>query len=437
MDDLPLPLRALGCGRALLQRRHGGLALTAAALFGLTACSSTGRDETHLTGPAPAELAPEASSDVEPLYALHTVVFDPDFNATSYVTLSHTLEVTGSLSGAREFPGWATMAAVGGHLLVADETEPRITRYGIGPDLAWNETGSLSFGNYGVADAGFGRQWLLNEHTAYAELDVTQRVVWDPTDLVIRGVKEDTVLEPLRGKLEIEPGLNRQPRLHRGPVLRPFYYVEKTDWLEYAPTSQIAVYDPETGAERSVVDAPCPGLHVGTQDEAGNTYFGLWDALPKLALFGQGPAPCVARLKLDGTLDEQWAPDLAAWTGGRPVMVFRYVKNGKALANVLHLEELNADFSGPYDPDVGDQLDVGEHYRVWMFDLETQTAQPVTGLPNTSWGFHASDLDGRSFVFLPYEDYGRTRVFEIDMATGSAIERFETTGWVYDWVRLR
>jgi hypothetical protein len=196
-----------------------------------------------------------------------------------------------------------------------------VTRYEIGADRSWTELGSLSFGNDGVVDAGFGRQWLLDEHTAYLEMEKTKRIVWDPTELVIRGVREDSALEPLRGKLEIEPGLNRRPRLHRGSVLRPFYYVEKTDWLEYAPTSQIAVYDPATGEERSMVDAPCPGLYVGTQDEAGNTYFGLWDALPKLALYGQGPAPCVARVSLDGTLDAQWAPDLTAWAGGRYVMV--------------------------------------------------------------------------------------------------------------------
>lgn len=372
------------------------------------------------------------------MYALHTIVFDPDFNATSYVALTDTLDLRSlDLGTAREFPGWATMATIGGRILVADEAEPRITSYAITSDRGWSKLGALSFANYGVGDAGFGRQWLLDEHTAYVELDVTGRVVWDPTELRIREAVTDSSLELTRGKLEIEPGLDRQPRLHRGPVLRPFYYAEKTDWLEYAPDSQIAVYDPEDHSEQSVIDAPCPGLHIGTEDEDGNTYFGLWDALPKLALFGEGPTPCVARVKLDGTLDQQWKPDLTSWTGGRFVMVFRYVKNGKALANVLHHEELNADFSAGYDPAVGDELDSGEHYRVWLFDLENETARPVEGLPNTAWGFHASDIDGRSFVFLPYEDWGRTRVFEVDMQTGVATERFDTLGWVYDWVRVR
>lgn len=385
----------------------------------------------------PAEGAPTRSDSEKPLYALHVLVFDPDFNATSYVLLSDTLDLSEiSLADAREFPGWVTIAALGGRLLVASEGDPRITRYEFDDERNWIEGESLSFANQGVQDAGFGRQWLLDEHTAYTELEVTKRVVWDPTDFVIRGVMEDSSLPLLRDGLEIEAGLNRQVRLHQGPVLRPFYYLEKTDGLVYAPTSQIAVYDPVTHEERAVVDAPCPGLHVGTQDELGNTYFGLWDALPRLALFGEGPEPCVARLKLDGTLDSAWAPDLTSWTGGRFVMVFRYVRRGKALANVLHQEELSLDPAAGYTEDVGAQLDEA-HYRVWSFDLDRQTARPVQGMDHTAFGFHASDLDDRSFVFLPDADYGRTRVYEVDMDTATATQRFETTGWVYEWVRVR
>jgi len=387
-------------------------------------------------GPAPG--APSARDAEKPLYALHVLVFDPDFNATSYVLLSDTLDLSEiSLADAREFPGWVTIAALGGRLLVASEGAPSITRYEFDAERNWIEGESLSFANQGVLDAGFGRQWLLNEHTAYTELEVTKRVVWDPTEFVIRGVMEDSSLPLARNAMELEPGLNRQVRLHQGPVLRPFYYAEKTDWLEYAPTSQIAVYDPTTNEERAVVDAPCPGLHVGTQDELGNTYFGLWDALPKLALYGRGPAPCVSRFKLDGTLDQDWAPDLTSWTGGRFVMVFRYVRHGRALANVLHQEELDIDLSSGYTDAVGAELDEGTHYRVWSFDLQNETARPVEGMGNTGWGFHASDLDDRSFVFLPDADYGRTHVYEVDMDSATATQRFETAGWVYEWVRVR
>jgi hypothetical protein len=82
----------------------------------------------------------------------------------------------------------------------------------------------------------------------------------------------------------------------------------------------------------------------------GNTYFSLWDALPKRALYGQGPAPCVARVTPEGVLDEGWHPNLLEWTGGRHTLVFRYARDGKALGNVLHHEELGVSFEGPTTP---------------------------------------------------------------------------------------
>jgi hypothetical protein len=409
--------------------------------LGLAAIACGGTDTTSVTSDQPTREPDEtvATEDLGPVYALHVIVFDPDFNATSYVLLSDRLDLDAvSLAGAREFPGWATMAAVNGEVLIASEGDPRVTRYTIDAARGWHQREVISFANQGLTDAGFGRQWLLNGRAAYAELEVTQRVVWDPGAFTIQGIEADSRLPLARDDgFEIEPGLNRQPRLRRGPVLRPFYYADKSEWLEYAPNSQIAVYDPETHEERSIIDAPCPGLHVQSQDEEGNTYFSLWDALPKLALYGEGPAPCVARVTPEGSLDEAWHPNLLEWTGGRHTLVFRYVRGGKALGNVLHHEELGASFAGPYDPDVGAEIDVGEHYRVWLFDLEAESAVPVSGMESTAWGFHASDIDRRSFVFLPHDDYGRTSVYEVDLASATATKRFETTGWVYDWVRVR
>ena len=46
----------------------------------------------------------------------------------------------------------------------------------------------------------------------------------------------------------------------------------------------------------SVIEGPCPGLGVPSRDEAGNTYFSAWDYPPFFALYGQGAAPCVARV---------------------------------------------------------------------------------------------------------------------------------------------
>ena len=48
----------------------------------------------------------------------------------------------------------------------------------------------------------------------------------------------------------------------------------------------------------------------------------------------------------------------------------------------------------------------------------------------------AVTLDGRTFVFLPYDEWSRTRIYEID-DEGVATERGDTLGDVFKWVRVR
>jgi len=394
-------------------------------------------DEAIIRTELPSEpvASPDAGED-EPLYALHAIVFDPDYNATSYVLLTHTFDLNAiSLETAREFPGYASIAAVGGKLLVADGETPSITRYAIDDDLRWHEQESLSFAGQGVTAvnaASFERQTFASEHTAYLSFEVTRRVVWDPTRFVIDGVMDDSALSDRDGLL-LDSTLNRQARVSDGPVLKPFYYHD-ADWFSYAPYTSIAVYDRETHREATILEVPCPVLELGNRDEAGNTYLSPWTFGPELALYGQGAPLCVRRITPDGRLDESWSPDLTAWTGGRPVKVLRYLQDGKALGSVLHYEEVTTDFSGGYDEDVAGELE--EHWRLWLFDLENETATEVEGIGAMNSGFHWASFDGHALVFVPYEGWGRTRVYEVD-SEGEATQRFDTLGRVSEWIRVR
>lgn len=197
-------------------------------------------------------------------------------------------------------------------------------------------------------------------------------------------------------------------------------------------------YDPVTHAERGLTTVPCAGLAIATADEAGYTYFSTWDYLPGLALYGEGPAPCVARLTPEGTLDAAWTTDLTHLTGGRYVSNFRHVGGGRAIGNVFHAELTGVDFSAPLNPEVVTNLyQAGPQWRLWLFDLDAQTAQPVEGVDvEISSGAQFAVLDGRTFVFLPYDDYARTKVYEID-AQGAATEHLDVTGDVFKWVRVR
>jgi hypothetical protein len=236
-----------------------------------------------------------------------------------------------------------------------------------------------------------------------------------------------------REGLQLDATFNRQPRIMRGPVLKPFYYRD-ANWFRFGPTTPVAVYDPVTNAEQRIIDVPCPALEVPSQDEEGNTYLSAWTYGATLGLYDQGPDLCVRRIKPDSTLDEAWTPDLTLWTQGRPVKTFRYMRDGLAVATVLHTDELNIDFTQPYDE--VDATEVDQHWRLWLFDLEAQTARPIDNIGSIDSAFLWSVFDGRTFVFVPYSDWSRSKVFELDVE-GNATERFEAIGVVNEWIRIR
>jgi hypothetical protein len=362
------------------------------------------------------------------------MVYQPDDTTLGYVALTDSLDLSGELEldDARELPGYSFISSISGKLLVSSGEAPEIVQYEIGADRSWNELARLSFARLGARSAGFERHWFLNEHVAYLTHEVTSRAVWDPTDMVLLDVKEDTNLAPEADGLVLDAAFNRPPLMFKGPVLKPFYYRDDA-WYLFGPNSAIAVYDPATHEERDILDVPCPALEVMSQDEAGNTYFSPWTYGAALSLFGEGPTPCIRRVKLDGTLDNDWAPDLSEWTGGRPVHVMRYVRNGKALATVLHLDEVEGDFSSGYDEELASELDA--HYRLWELDLEAETARPLEEIGPSGAGFNMTELDGRTFVFVPNESWSATTVFELE-ADGHARERFNVPGVVNNWLRV-
>lgn len=395
-------------------------------------------NDADLSDSDPGDPAPGVVSNDGPVYALMTQVYGVD-DRTVYVSLSNTLDVESvSLSDAREFPGVANLAAVGGRLLISSGIEPVITEYAIGDDLSWTQGRSVSFVQYPLGDnANFYYQFILDDNTAYLPFDAFKRIIWDPTAMEIRGVMDDTALTPEQGGLLLEAGGNRNSVEYDGAVLQAFFYHDE-DWFRFGGESLVALYDPVTHREREVMSLPCPGASIATVDEDGYTYFGPWSFLGTLALYGEGPAPCVARLTPDLTLDAAWTTDLTDLTEGRYINNFRYIGNGKALANVLHHELIDADFSAPYDADVAAQIgSSGPHWRLWLFDVRQGTAAPVEGIDvDIASGAQFAVLDGRTFVFLPFDDWGKTMVYELD-ADARATRRFEVLGDVFKWIRVR
>lgn len=381
----------------------------------------------------------DAGEESDPLYAMMVQVYDTE-DRTVYVYLSDTLDVGPEvdLKQAREFPGVANFAPVGGRLLISSGIEPTITAYEIDEKLKWNEVSSISFANYPFEDnANFYYQYILNDQTAYMPWDVTKRLVWNPEKMVIEEMLEDSKIPLTQGKLQARVGGNRNAIRYDGPVQQAFFYTDE-DWVETGPESIVAIYDDKTHKEKTLIEIPCPGLSMASQDEEGYTYYGTWGFSVK-AVYGDGPKPCIARLKPDLTLDEGWTTDLLDLTDGRYHNNFRYIGKGKAIANVFHHELLEgADWDGPFDQDIEDKAsESGPHWKLWLFDLDKKSGKPIEGIDvEVASGAQFAVLDGRTFIFAPYDDWGRSKVYELGQ-DGKAREHADTVGDIFKWVKVR
>lgn len=381
-----------------------------------------------------------ASSYAEPLYALTTLVWG-DQETIGYVKLTNTLDPGDvSLSDAREFVGYATIAVADGQLLVATDQDATIQRFAIDDAFQWRDADALSLSRQGVTDAGFFSQYILRDQMAYAKISASERALWEPVEFGVDGPRVDPWLALEQDGLRLFANYNRTYFSFDEVVRRPFSYHDE-DWFLWSDDSYIVSYDPKTHDEESVLEVPCPGLDAITKDEDGNLYYSNWEYAALHALVGTGAAPCVARLTPQGELDADFQPDLRSWTDGRPFMNFQYLRGGKAIAAVLHDELFGDDFD--FAAELSDQAAFWEayglNYRLWMFDLNAETAEPVRGLPDGDIppSYTLNQIDGRAFLMLEATDFSKTTVYEIGL-DGEATEQFEVRGGSsYQWIRVR
>lgn len=254
----------------------------------------------------------------------------------------------------------------------------------------------------------------------------------------IERVLDDSALPSSdEGVLKLVPGGNRARAIFEdGDYMHAFWYVDE-NWSDYGSTSPIAVYDSETLREKRVIDVPCPGLNVATRAEDGSTYYSPFD-ITAGAMLGQQTAPCIAKIGADRMLEDTW--DLREWVDGHFAANFRYIGNGKAIANVFLHEAF--DVSEIEELDLATLSEAlwgtGPHWQLWLLDVETKRGQAIEGIDAdlgiNGWTSSAV-VDGRAFAFLAYD--GRTKTYELDPSAGTASEHFDVVGTVTDWLRVR
>lgn len=370
-----------------------------------------------------------------PLYAMMTHVYGPE-DRTVYVSLSDTVDIDSiDLETAQEFPSVANMAAIDGRILISDGQAPKILEYEISDDFDWIPGRELSFSGYPLPDnANFYYQFIVDDEHALMPFNGTSRILWNPKKMEIEDDLTDSSLKGVEKGLTLEAGGNREGIQYEGPILQAFYYHDD-DWFDYGSTSHLVVYDEKTFEETKVLDIPCPALTMPTLHEDGGTYWGTWD-LPTSALVEEDGTSCIVKVTREGELEE--TIDLREWTDGHAVNNFRYIGDGKAVGNVFYHEEFGVDSPAELDAEALDLLwEEGPHWKVWLFDTEKGGGKPVKGI-DVDFGaaVQFAVLDGRTFLFVPYDDWSRTKGYELN-DNGAVTEVFDTLGDVFKWVKVR
>ncbi|MDF2692178.1 MAG: MxcI [Labilithrix sp.] len=367
-----------------------------------------------------------------PLYAIETLVFN-DTSTTSYVVLLPNLDTQArvTLSSAREFPGYAQADAVGGQLVVSSGDAPRLTSYTIGDDLSWTEGKTISFADY--TSASIDTSLYVATNKAYVPFDSTNWVTWDPTTFQVgRELGPTANLALTRGdanQLKIWKGY---AHALRGTTLFQPYYWSTDDFHAYTQLSQVSVIDTASDAVKSLIDVPCPHLHIGSQDDQGNVYFSNGQGSIAAAVLDPNHARnCFARINAgQETLDAASVTYFKDLAEGREGSNFFYMGNDVGLFNVYHAERDNLGPSSTFD-----DVDYSANYHLWTLNLKTKAAAPMEGIDFAGGQFVPYKFGDRFFVTIPAPDYSSTTFYEI--VNGRAEKRFDVDAWAFKVFRVR
>jgi hypothetical protein len=360
-----------------------------------------------------------------------SIVFGQDVTST-YLSLLGSLEVQAiDYDAAREFAGWADLWVHDGKVLVTDGEAPALTRYSVNGDGSLEQDARLSFANYGAETAAFWRNVIVSSTKAYLFMaEAREVVVWNPQTFEISGTFALPALDD-RGA--------RQPYVttDRGAIMRDerlYVAVGWGDWDNYSLSddSAILVIDTTSDVVVETLPASCPDLNVATIDDVGNLYFSNWVYGVGPALFDSGRHTCAVRIEAgEDVVDEDWALEFAALTGGREAAALRFLGDGKALISVLYDEQIEL----TPDVDRGAVVDA-PNWKFWTLDLESLEAEEATGIGFHGGGYYSTRIDEKNLLFVPSGDYSSTQAFELT-PDGVAEPRWEGIGWVTRLFKLR
>jgi hypothetical protein len=414
---------------------ESALALGATLLLLLGSCEEDDGPNGTPTDPGAASVGSGdgggGNAGPRPLYAIANEVYGAD-TSTTYVNVLPSLDVKDIDYGkAREYAGGrAHIATIGGRLFVSAPESPVITRFSVSDAGVLTEDGRLSFANFGfkaVAVDEWGNIFLSDTKAYLFNSDEGSTVIWNPTTMEITG--EINSPELVRDVLTLD---GSPPVLYGNRLYRTIYW---TDWKAYTFSTDLflAIYDIENDKLLELIkETRCPALNNRVvKDEQGNLYFGNWIWNVSATLVKGAPNSCALRMAAGSSrFDADWTLPYASLTDGREGAMFSYLGNGKGLLSVFHHERTTIDATT--DPS---ELAGTENWRLWGIDLEKRTGAPIEGLDWNTGAVSTFHLDGRSFVFVPGNDWSVTRIYELK--DGRAVPSFEVRGWSYALLKVR
>jgi hypothetical protein len=384
-------------------------------------------------GQSSAEEADATVTNLTGKFVVPSQVYGADFEtSTSYVPIVPSLDVDEiSIDDAMELDGRASVSVVGDWLFLASSSEPVVTRYALTDEGGLEEDGKLSFSNYGVPEYFSIDAWgavFVNEEKAYIfNGNDGSHVIWNPSTMDVTG--------ELPGPDIVEEGYNMESVavLRGNRMYRLFTFLNYETWEFLTEPQYLAVYDVESDKLLDLVEETrCPQLYSRPfVDERGDIYFSGWVWTPGLALTGDYPKSCALRVKSgEDHFDPEWQLNFADdVTDGREAGILRYLGNGKALLDVFYDER--ADITDETDPQ---ELSNTPNWRLWLIDLADNSGGPVEGSSFKAGGYQDVQVDGRTFLMVPNDDYSRTTAYEV--IDGEAVKGFEIQGSSYHMVEV-
>lgn len=406
------------------------IALCLGGLFSL-GCSDS--DRTSLLAPlepgnpdAPGGVAPDAPA-VAPRYVLGSITIDADGNRVSYAQVIDELDGEFDNRDGIEVQGNAVFMAHGEDFFYGLAESPEWVRYST-RNGGFEETGRLSFLNYGITSMDFSNV-ILDDDTAVSVL--TQEyvaVVWSPRTMEVTGTIDLDHLRKEGLQLEAFTVL-----AHDGLVYVPGRWAN-WDELTVLQEMSMTILDPRALEVVAVAeDARCGSGGRITFDADGHGYVmgdGRNQAMQVFAAANERPTVpnCLLRIAPGGTdFEEDYFYEIPSLTGGLDSMTeleAADVDSGVAFSLMYYAERV---------PEGLDHVSF-EHwdvpaYKMWRLQLgDPPSAQEVKGANFTVVGFPSSAVDGK--LYSPESaDGAQSSVYEVDPATGTAVLKFTMAGY--------